>query len=111
MMEELKNMVEELKTETPIVERLRKEKQDLIVKATKLSNFRGTEEWGKLTLAEQVLLDTQLSVMNTYIEILVNRIILIQEKELEEVCECEHTGECEENNKPKVIKITIEEGE
>lgn len=109
-------MIEELEIETPIVERLRverlrKEQRDLISKATKLSNFRGTEEWDKLTVPEKVLLDTQLSVMNTYIEILTNRIILIKEKELKEVCECEHTGECEENNKPKVIKITIEEGE
>ena len=102
-------MIEDLKTEAPIVERIRKEKQELIVKATKLSNFRGTEEWDDLTTAEKVLLDTQLSVMNTYIEILVNRIILIQEKNLEEACDCEHTGECKENNKPKVIKITIEE--
>lgn len=104
-------MIEELKIETPIIEKLRKEQRDLISKATKLSNFRGTEEWDKLTVPEKVLLDTQLSVMNTYIEILTNRIILIKEKDLEEVCECEHTGECEENNKPKVIKITIEEGE
>ena len=102
-------MIEELEIEISIVEKLRKEKQELIVKATKLSNFRGTEEWDKLTTAEKVLLDTQLSVMNTYIEILVNRIILIQEKELKEVCEC--SCGCEENNKPKVIKITIEEGE
>lgn len=102
-------MIEEFIIEKPIVERLRKEQRDLISKATKLSNFRGTEEWDELTTAEKVLLDTQLSVMNTYIEILTNRIILIQEKNLEEACDCEHTGECKENNKPKVIKITIEE--
>ena len=75
-------MIEELKIETPIVEKLRKEKQDLIVKVTKLSNFKGTEEWDELTMAEKLLLDTQLSIMNTYIEILVNRIILIQEKKI-----------------------------
>lgn len=95
-------MIEELKREAPIIEKLRKEQQELIAKATKLSNFRGTAEWDKLTTAEKVLLDTQLSVMNTYIEILINRIILIQEKEARE-----HAKKIIN----KAIKINIEKGE
>lgn len=106
-------MIEFLKTELPTVEKLRKEQRALIANANKLYNFRGSEEWDSLTIAEKTLIDTQLSIMHTYIETLTNRIILIQEK-LKEACECEELKEvceCEENNKPKVIKITIEEGE
>lgn len=102
-------MIENLKTELPTVEKLRKEQHALIAKAHKLYNFRDTKEWHSLTTAEKVLLDIQLSIMRAYIEILTDRIILIREKESKEVCNC--SCECEENNKSKVIKITIEEGE
>ena len=65
--------------------RLRLEKNDLIEKLKKAREFRGTETWGNLTVAEKCLLDTQIRIMESYIEVLINRIILLKSRELEEL--------------------------
>ena len=94
-------MNEETIFELTPADRCRKERHELINKLNKATKFRTTEDWNELSLAEKVLLDAQIGVMNSYIEILSSRIILMEDRE--------HTEKCEENNKPKVIKITIEE--
>ena len=65
--------------------RLRLERNDLIGKLKKAREFRGTEVWGNLTVAEKCLLDTQIRIMESYIEVLTNRIILLKSRELEEL--------------------------
>ena len=65
--------------------RLRLEKNDLIVKLKKAREFRETQAWVDLDVTEKCLLDTQIKIMESYIEVLTNRIILLKCRELEEL--------------------------
>ena len=65
--------------------RLRLEKNDLIVKLKKAREFRETQTWVDLNVTEKCLLDTQIKIMESYIEVLTNRIILLKSREIEEL--------------------------
>lgn len=54
---------------------LRRERLELTGKIKRLEEFRGTEDWNKLTLSHKQLLDVQLSVMKSYLEILISRCV------------------------------------
>lgn len=84
--------------------KLRKERFELTGKIRKLEEFRGTEEWNKLTVYHKELLDIQLNAMKTYLEVLVARCIDIQ-MDLDKKSEPEEDKPKENNEKP--VKIVI----
>lgn len=84
--------------------KLRKERLELTGKMRKLEEFRGTEEWSKLTVYHKELLDIQLNAMKTYLEVLVARCIDI-EMTLEKESEPKEDKPKEDNEKP--VKIVI----
>ena len=77
---------------------LEKERNELRSKMNKLSVFRGTEEWKKLSTNHKQLLDIQLSAMSTYMETLTGRILDIREK-------C--TDNKEDKNDEDVVAIIV----
>lgn len=63
-----------------IINRLNNEKFDLVTKIKKARAFRGTDEWKDLSNASKYLLDTQIKIMESYLEVLINRIGLLKEE-------------------------------
>lgn len=84
--------------------KLRKERLELTGKMRKLEEFRGTEEWNKLTVYHKELLDIQLNAMKTYLEVLVARCLDI-EMGLYKENKSKKDKPKEDNEKP--IKIAI----
>lgn len=68
-----------------VEDRLRLEKFDLSTKIKKAREFRLTQDWVDLPVTEKCLLDTQISIMETYREVLTNRIVLLKTRELEQI--------------------------
>lgn len=63
-----------MKSSVEIVDKLSKERFDLILKIRNLENFRQSEDWIKLSFNHKYLLDIQLQSMRTYVECLNARI-------------------------------------
>ena len=63
-----------MKSNVEIVDKLSKERFDLLLKIRNLENFRLSEDWIKLSFNHKYLLDIQLQSMRTYIECLNARI-------------------------------------
>lgn len=84
--------------------KLRKERLELTGKMRKLEEFRGTEEWNKLTVHHKELLDIQLNAMKTYLEVLVARCLDI-EMDLDK--ENKSKEDKPKENKEEPIKIVI----
>ena len=82
-----------------ILSKLKREKMELFGKIRNLEKFRGSDEWGKLSVAHKQLLDIQLQSMRTYLECLIGRVLDI-----------ETTPKEEENEEPtiKIIKIVLD---
>ena len=63
-----------MKSNVEIVDKLSKERFELLLKIRKLEKFRLSEDWIKLSFNHKYLLDIQLQSMRTYIECLNARI-------------------------------------
>ena len=65
------------------IDRMKKERSKLIDNVNKLRKFRtfGNSDFMNTTVAEKCLMDTQIEIMQSYIEVLTNRIILAKERE------------------------------
>ena len=65
------------------INRMKTERSKLISDAYKLRKFRSfeNEDYKNTTFAEKCLIDTQIEIMQSYLEILTNRIILAKERE------------------------------
>ena len=70
-----------MKSNVEIVDKLNKEKIDLLFKIQKLENSRFSIDWKELSLNHKYLLDIQLQSMKTYLECLYARINDILSKE------------------------------
>lgn len=84
--------------------KLRKERLELTGKMRKLEEFRGTDEWNKLTVNHKKLLDIQLNAMKTYLDVLVARCLDI-EMNLYKQNKSKEDKPKEDNEKP--VKIVI----
>ena len=84
--------------------KLKKERLELTGKMRKLEEFRGTDEWNKLTVNHKELLDIQLNAMKTYLEVLVARCLDI-EMGLDKENKSKEDKPKENNEKP--VKIVI----
>lgn len=84
--------------------KLSRERLELTGKIKRLEEFRGTDEWNKLTVYHKELLDIQLNAMKTYLEVLVARFIDI-EMNLDKKSEPKEDKPKE--NKEEPIKIVI----
>ena len=67
-----------------IINKLKLEQSELIHKMNKLSRFRKSDEYEKLSMTQILLLDVQLSAMKTYLEALTGRIVDLETNENEE---------------------------
>lgn len=87
-----------------LLNKLRRERFDLSTKIKNLENFRGTEEWNKLSVNHKQLLDIQLNAMRTYLETLIGRCLNIQEE-----IDNENTSEEKKtkNDEEPVVKIIV----
>lgn len=65
------------------ITRMQAERSKLISDINKLRKFRSfeNEDYKNTTFAEKCLIDTQIEIMQSYIEVLTNRIILAKERE------------------------------
>ena len=70
--------------------RLRNEKYELQEKLSAAQAFRLSTGYQNLNIAERCLLDTQIGIMQSYVEVLTNRIILLKTKEWDEISEKEN---------------------
>jgi hypothetical protein len=64
--------------ENTFLDRLKVEKDELLDKVTKLAMFLNSDKINNLSDANELLLKQQLEVMNTYLNILIIRIELLE---------------------------------
>lgn len=83
-----------------LLNKIRKEKIELLGKIKRLENFRGTDEWNKISINHKQLLDIQLNAMRTYIEALIARELDIKENIEKEV-------EPNKNDEDEPVKVII----
>ena len=67
-----------------IINKLKVEQSELIHKMNRLSKFRGSDEYKKLSMTQIILLDVQLSAMKTYLEALTGRITDLETNDKED---------------------------
>lgn len=72
-----------------LLKRLREEQKELMNKITKAKAFRASMDWECLDVPDACLLDTQIKIMEAYLDVLTNRIILVKSKEFENMSENE----------------------
>lgn len=85
-----------------ILFKLREERAELTGKIKRLEKFRGTDEWNELSVNHKQLLDIQLSIMKSYLEVLIGRCLDIV-SDLPK----ENNEDKNEDNKNDSIKIVI----
>ena len=64
--------------ETTFLDRLKVEKEQLLEKVTKLAMFLNSDKVNDLSDANELLLKQQLEAMNTYLNILIVRVELLE---------------------------------
>lgn len=72
-----------------LLKRLREEQKELITKIKKANSFRASMYWKFLDVKDSCLLDAQIKIMEAYLDVLTDRIILLKNKEFEKTSENE----------------------
>lgn len=85
-----------------ILFKLRNERAELTGKIKRLEKFRGTDEWNELSVNHKQLLDIQLSIMKSYLEVLIGRCLDLVSNLPKETNEDKN-----EDNKDEPVKVVI----